>query len=310
MAVTAYETVTLSSVHGFLKRKETAVKSCPKVVSYTHDTGRGPVLMLVHGYPQSSFQWRHLPGYGISSPPVEEPIQCATMGEPLIHACMELFPGRDMIFGGHDRGARVCHRITLENAHWPDAPKVKLLGCVLLDIVPNLEQWKVFANPKAAVAYFHWPMLASPLAVPLMEAFGGDKMTHAGLDRISGGNEEARARFQSDRSWDVYKSLYARRETIQGSAADYNAGAMIEPDLQVEDQKAGRRIEVPTLVAWSTRGLGSMHGDVGKIWEDWVKDGQPLMKVPCGDDVGHYLPEEASDLIARKIVEFLDSIGV
>ncbi|KAF2148251.1 alpha/beta-hydrolase [Myriangium duriaei CBS 260.36] len=322
MSSPAYETITLSTVHPFLKCNETAVESCSKVVSYSHDTGKGPVLLLIHGYPQSAFIWRHvalllkdrislfipeIPGYGISSRPKED-ISFATMGEPIVHAFMKLFPGRDIIFGGHDRGARICHRLAVENAHWPDAPKIKLIGCVLLDIVPTLLQWKVFANSKAAVGYFHWPFLATPLAVPMIEAFGGGRLCHFGLDRIGGSNPEARAKFQSNSAWNVYESLFDTHEAIEGSAADYNAGAMIEPDLQVEDQKAGRRIEVPTLVAWSRKGLGSMHGDVGEMWKDWVKPGVGLMAISCGDDVGHYLPEEASELISSKIVEFLDMI--
>ena len=230
------------------------------------------------------------------------------MGEPIVLACMKLFPGREVIFGGHDRGARICHRIAVENAHWPPAPKVKLLGCVLLDIVPTLTQWKIFANPKASVAYFHWPLLASPMAVQIMSGLGGDKMTHAGLDRIAGENQEARAKFQSDDAWKVYTSLFERRETIEGSCADYKAGALVEPDLQIEDQKAGRKIEVPTLVGWSELRLGAMHGDVGEIWKDWVKPGVQLTPFLCGDKVGHYLPEEASELVTRKIIEFLNSI--
>ncbi|KAF4551322.1 Hypothetical protein D9617_14g077800 [Elsinoe fawcettii] len=322
MASAAHETITLSTVHPWLKRNETSVDSCPKVVSYTHDTGSGPVLFLVHGYPQSAFIWRHvaallkdrislfipeIPGYGISSPPTS-PIQFATMGEPLLHTVKTLFPSRPIILGGHDRGARICHRLAVENAHWPDAPKLDLLGCVLLDIVPTLIGWKVFANPKAAVSYFHWPLLASPLAVPMIEAFGGGNFTRTGLDRIGGVNVQGREKFTSDGAWDVYQSLFSTKEAIEGSCADYHAGAFIEPGLQEKDQEAGRKIEVPTLVSWSARGLGTMHGDVGEIWKPWIKPGVKLTAAPCGDDVGHYLPEEASEKVAEEIRKFLDEI--
>lgn len=236
------------------------------------------------------------------------PIEFSTMGESIVSACKELFPDRPIIFGGHDRGARICHRAAVENAHWPEAPKVKLLGCIFLDIVPTLDQWKVFSDPKASVGYFHWPLLASPMAVMIMESLGGDKMTRAGLERLGGGNESARAKLKSDNAWDVYTSLYARRETIEGSCADYKAAAVVEPGLQTDDQKSERFIEVPTLVGWSASGLGSMHGDIAAIWRPWVKPGVNLRGFPCQDGVGHYLPEEASEVVAKEIISFLDEI--
>ncbi|TKX22074.1 alpha/beta hydrolase fold-containing protein 22 [Elsinoe australis] len=323
MTSATYQTTTLSSVHPWLKRNETSLDSCPKVVSYTHDSGSGPVLFLIHGYPQSAFIWRHvapllkdkislfipeIPGYGISSAPKEK-IQFSTVGKPLVEVCGKLFPGRDVIFGGHDRGARICHRLAVDNAHAPEPPKAKLLGCIMLDIVPTQHAWKGFANPRAAVSYWHWPFLASPLAVPMMQAFGGGKLTRTGLDRLAGSNTASREKFQADGAWQVYTSLFDTDEAIEGSCADYNAGAFVEPDLQEEDQKAGRHIEVPTLVSWSARNLGAMHsGKVEEIWKPWVKPGVKLTAVPCGDDVGHYLPEEASEKIAGEITKFLDEI--
>lgn len=44
-----------------LKRNETPTASGSKVVSYTSDNGKdAPIVMLIHGYPQSSFEWRYV----------------------------------------------------------------------------------------------------------------------------------------------------------------------------------------------------------------------------------------------------------
>lgn len=53
------DTVNLSTLSStaFLKRHETQTSSGSKVVSYSHDLGQGPVLWLVHGYPQSSYMY-------------------------------------------------------------------------------------------------------------------------------------------------------------------------------------------------------------------------------------------------------------
>ena len=58
---------------------------------------------------------------------------------------------------------------------------------------------------------------------------------------------------------------------------------------------------------WSLARLGKMHGDLGSIWKNWVKDGVELKCQGVGDDVGHYLPEEAADVIGKAVMTFVDS---
>ena len=142
----------------------------------------------------------------------------------------------------------------------------------------------------------------------MIEAYGGDKWVHGALDRISGENASAKEAFKSDRAWEVYESLFTKRETIEGSCADYAGGADPEPQLQEEDQAEGRKIEVPVLVMWSLTRLGKMHNDVPGIWKSWVKEGVKLETVGCGDGVGHYLPEEASAFLSEHITKFINEV--
>jgi len=250
-----------------------------------------------------------LPGYGLST--LKTKATTRAKGGSLLEACQEAFPGRDIILGGHDRGARLCHRVSVDHAHPPSstAPSYKLLGTVLIDIVPTLIQWQAFANPKAGVAYYHWPFLASPTAAEMIHAYGGDRWVHNGLSRIQGDSAEGQAKFQSDNAWEVYESQFTKRETIEGSCADYAAGADPEPQAQAEDQKAGRKMQGPVLVMWSLARLGSMHGDVGSIWKDWVENEAQLKAIGCGDGVGHYLPEESHNLIGNSILDFVKKVS-
>lgn len=57
MASVFGDTVDISSIHPYLKRQETPTSSGSTVVSYNHDLGSGPVLWLVHGYPQSAYMY-------------------------------------------------------------------------------------------------------------------------------------------------------------------------------------------------------------------------------------------------------------
>ncbi|GAB7354147.1 hypothetical protein MBLNU459_g4706t1 [Dothideomycetes sp. NU459] len=325
MASSKGDTINLSTLHSFLSRNSTPTSQGGTVVSYSHDIGNGPVLWLVHGYPQSAYIFRHLaprfkdkvslfipelPGYGISSAP-HSPARSA-VGASVLEASHALFPNRPIILAGHDRGARLCHRLAVAHAHPPSDARplhqYRLLGTVLLDIVPTLVQWRAFADPAASAAYFHWPFLASAVAPDMIEAYGGARWCREALDRIGGGSDAARAAFTSDDAWAVYESLNARRDYIEGSCADYRAAVHPEPAEQDAEQKAGRKLDVPVLVMWSLGRLGKMHGDVGAIWKDWVKEGTDLTTVGCGDDVGHYLPEEANEVVGKAMDEFLDKV--
>ncbi|KAI4816114.1 alpha/beta hydrolase [Aureobasidium sp. EXF-8845] len=252
-----------------------------------------------------------LPGYGLST--LKGKAGVSAVGAALLEASHKLFPDRPIILAGHDRGARICHRLSVSNAHPPkdDTARLhsyKLLGTVLLDIVPTLVQWQSFARPVASVTYFHWPFLASPIAPDMIEAFGAAKWTHGGLDRICGDNAEGRKAMQSDDAWEVYKTLLSKREAIEGSCADYASGCFIEPPLQEADQSEGRKIQSPALVMWSLGKLGKMHGDVESIWKEWVQDASLLTAQGVGDDVGHYLPEEASIVIGSALQDFVAKV--
>lgn len=44
-----------------LRRNETSTASGSKVVSYTYELSKdAPIVMLIHGYPQSAFEWRYV----------------------------------------------------------------------------------------------------------------------------------------------------------------------------------------------------------------------------------------------------------
>lgn len=44
-----------------LTRTETPTASGSSIVSYTHELSKdAPIVMLIHGYPQSAFEWRYV----------------------------------------------------------------------------------------------------------------------------------------------------------------------------------------------------------------------------------------------------------
>ena len=181
-----------------------------------------------------------------------------------------------------------------------------------MDILPLTVQWTVMGtDPSAAAAYFHWSFLARPdVAIPMIKAYGGDVFCREMLGKGVGTNEEGRARFIAGDAVEVYARNFATDGAIRGACEDYADGATTEVQLEKEDQVAERKINVPTLVLWSEAGIGR-RSDVGKIWkEDWVEEGVRVEPMAIGDGIGHWLAEEAPEVVSRGILDFLGSLGV
>ncbi|WPG98884.1 Hypothetical protein R9X50_00168400 [Acrodontium crateriforme] len=301
----------LKTLHPFLNEVDTKVSSGGTIRSYSHDTRSGPVLLLLHGYPQSSYMWRHivpwlkdyslfipeLPGYGISSLPPKPDKR--TVGNLILEAFRSVFPSRDVIWVGHDRGARVGHRLLVDN----DASH-RIITAILIDIVPTTQQWRAFANPLASIAYYHWPFLALPTAPQLIEAMGGYEYCKNSLDRARGANEVGAAKFKENDAVDHYSHLFSLPETIAGSCADYASAAGDEVKEQESDQKEGKKIQTSTLVLYSASNLGRMH-DVDAVWKEWVQDGTELRTVGI-KEFGHYLPEETPEQVAEFVLDWVE----
>ncbi|KAK0849858.1 hypothetical protein LTS02_013419 [Friedmanniomyces endolithicus] len=301
----------LITLDSSLKQHDTKVSSGGTVRAYSHDTGSGPVLCLVHGYPQSAYMWRHvipllkdkhtlyvpeLPGYGLSSIPAKADKR--TVGNLIVEGLQSVFgKERKVVWIGHDRGGRVGHRMLVDNK-----PEHNIISAMLLDIVPTTEQWRSFANPAASVAYFHWPFLASSAAPQIIEQIGGYNWTKGNLERIKGSNATGSARFQENDAIEHYSTLFAKPETIKGSCADYAAGAFEDVQEQEKDQREGRKVGLPTMVVYSASNLGRMH-DVDAVWPKWVSGEAELKCVGIQDGSGHYLPEECPERVAKLIEE-------
>ncbi|KAJ4518812.1 hypothetical protein HRR75_002485 [Exophiala dermatitidis] len=276
-----------------------------------------------------------LPGYGISTP-IEDRSRNdkRSVGTALLEALSKVFnttatsssSPRRIILGGHDRGARIAHRLAVDFSHPPSDSSSSLfqtlnltvIGTVLMDIIPTLSQWQAFSDPKTVTGYFHWPLLANAdLATAMITAYWGGHWCREALKRIAGSNPQSWDRIASNNALDIYGVLFAKRDTIYYSSLDYEAGATTDVTQQEEDQRAGRKIEVPLLVLYSKAKLGATV-DVEAVWRDWIQpppegsgseSNHFYEAYGVGDGYGHYLPEEAYDIVGQKIAEFLKKVA-
>ena len=260
--------------------------------------GTGPVVVLLHGFPQTHYMWRDvarelvarhtvivpdLRGYGESTKPVEaEPETYAkrTMAADIVSMARALGYER---FGlvGHDRGALVGVRAALDHA---DA--VQYLG--ILDVLPTLDTWDVLKGVNAKVAW-HLYLMAQPVGLP-------EKMIKAVAPEFFGSFLDA---------WDPDGSTFTpevRQHYVDSSVnavdsivADYRATASIDLDMDQEDRAAGRQLAMPVGVL--SQDWGSRLGfDAAALWGAWAPD---LTYEPI--QAGHFMAEEKPAEVARFI---------
>jgi len=98
-----------------------------------------------------------------------------------------------------------------------------------------------------------------------------------------------------------YIRCFRDPRTIAGSCADYRAAA--STDLAHDDQSfaAGQKIDCPVLTLWGTQGFVGRGYEPLRVWQQYATDarGQEL-------PTGHFLPEEAPDLVSAALRDFLD----
>jgi pimeloyl-ACP methyl ester carboxylesterase len=132
--------------------------------------GKGPAILMVHGFPRTSLMWRFLApkladnhtvvcvdlrAYGRSGIPASTndhfPYSKRAMAKELVDVMDELgFATFALI--GHDRGGRVSYRLAL------DHPK-KVERLAVFDVIPILEGWNR-ADARFARTYWPWILLA------------------------------------------------------------------------------------------------------------------------------------------------------
>ena len=273
--------------------------------------GRGPPLLLLHGYPQSHLMWhaaapllaeRHtvvaadLAGYGASLRPAPAPDHAPhskrAMALDQVQAMGALGFDRFAV-AGHDRGGRVGYRMALDH---PD--RVERLA--VLDIVPTGEVWRR-ADRAFARGYWHWAFLSLPAPLP-ERLIGGDPQAFFDLHVREGmglGGEPGR---YPPEVLDAYRRALDDPGAVEAMCEDYRAGATIDAEHDDADRDADRRIACPVLVLWAGRGgLPGFYGDPLEVWRPWALDvrGEAL-------DARHFLVEDRPQETAAHLLTFLE----
>jgi len=268
--------------------------------------GDGPPVLLLHGFPQSHVMWHRiapalaerftvvcadLRGYGDSAKPPGDPAHETYAKRAMAQDQVDLMAALGFdAFGlvGHDRGARVAHRLALDH---PD--RVERLA--LLDIVPTLTLFET-VNRQVATLYYHWFFLIQPDGLP-EHLIGLDPEGYL-LHKLGAWSRNPDA--FTDEALALYLRTFRDPAAIHAMCEDYRAAASIDLEHDRADRTA--RIACPLLVLWGRHGAMERCYDVLATWREKADDvrGHAL-------DCGHFLPEEAPDETLAALLPFLEA---
>ncbi len=256
--------------------------------------GSGEPLLLLHGYPQTHVMWHKiaprladsftvvladLRGYGDSSKPKEEPDHATYSKRALAQDMVEVMSQlgyQSFHVVGHDRGARVTHRMLLDHGQ-------RIKRAAVLDIVPTYEMYQT-TDKEFATAYYHWFFLIQPAELPerLITAqadyFLRSTLKSVSAD-ISAFTPEAVAQ---------YVRCLSDPATVHGMCEDYRASASI--DLQHDEADLQQKVRCPLLILWGANGFIGRKYDILAIWRERAE-----MVRGYAIPAGHFLAEEAPE---------------
>jgi haloacetate dehalogenase len=272
---------------------------------YVRRYGKGPAILMVHGFPRTSLMWRHLApqladnhtvicadlrAYGRSGTPASTddhiPYSKRAMAKELVDVMTKLgFSTFTLI--GHDRGGRVSYRMAL------DHPK-NVERVAVFDVIPIYEAWR---RTDARFAQTYWPWILLSQKQPLPESYllgAPDAVYH---------NPFGQGSFEAE-ILEEYVSNYRDPARVHGICEEYRAAATIDVEHDRADKDAARKIECPMLHLWAEGGpLDTFYAKDGGplgIWRQWAPSahGQAMKG-------GHFFPEENPNDTAALIKQFL-----
>ena len=269
--------------------------------------GKGPAILLVHGFPRTSLMWRFLApklaedhtvvcvdlrAYGRSGIPASGddhfPYSKRAIANELVEVMAKLgFQTFTLI--GHDRGGRVSYRLALDHPN-----VVKRLA--VFDVIPIFEAW---SRTDARFARTYWPWILLSQKAPLPESY------LLGAPKAVFDNPFGHGSFGAE-ILEEYVSTYRDPDRVHGICEEYRAAATVDVEHDRADKEASRRIECSMLHLWAEGGpLDSFYtkdgGPLG-IWRQWAPQarGQAMKG-------GHFFPEENPNETAVLVTKFLSA---
>ncbi|MFJ5299796.1 alpha/beta hydrolase [Pseudomonas sp. RC10] len=259
--------------------------------------GEGPPLLLMHGNPFNHLSWHKiaprlakdftvvctdLRGYGDSSKPEgggdHSAYSFRSMAQDQVEV-MQSLGFEQFNAAGHDRGARVLHRMCLDHPE-------KVLKAGFVDMLPQhhllnnvTRQWGKFS--------WHWFFMAQDYPTP--ETMMNADPEFFILRKLSK-TAQGTAFFGPEALADYIRCI-KNPATTHAMCEDYRATFGIDLDMDTADFDAGRKVQTPSLIVWGEKGGVGRNHNAAEVWGRYATNIVQTATVPSG----HYLQEECPD---------------
>ena len=260
------------------------------------EAGAGPPLILLHGWPQHWWCWRHLiprlaEGYRVLAPDLrgwgwsaapEDDYAKSTFAADIV-ALMDVEGLDSARILGHDWGGYTAFLIALDHPE-----RVERL--VALDIAPP---WMGRPRPRhLAVPLFasYQVLLATPVVGPRAMT-SGRRFVRQIIRRGSGPQAEWR-----DDDLDVYADVLREPARARASSACYRTFLTREVPAAMRDGRRPGELEVPSLL---------VMGEASPLRRSIDPQPSRNLSVQSIPGAGHFLPEEAPEQVLNLATPFL-----
>lgn len=275
-------------------------------INFRHNDNYGKKpLLLIHGYPQTHVMWHHianelnhnyhiicpdLRGYGDSSKPsgdeTHELYSKKNMAKDMIELMKSL--GYDKFYAaGHDRGARVLHRMCKDYSNMIEK------ACVM-DIAPTYHMFKN-TDQDFASGYYHWFFLTQANNLP--ETLIGSNPKYYLMEKLFRWSADTSV-FEKE-AVDEYIRCFSKPEAIHSSCEDYRAAATI--DMKDDEFDLEQKINMPLMILWGEKGFINKTYNLLDVWDSYATNVQGKTL-----DCGHFLAEESPSEVVNEFNKFFN----
>ena len=254
--------------------------------------GEGPLLVLLHGWPQTWYEWADvmpslaehftvvapdLRGVG-KTERTEKGYDKQTLSQDVAALIEHLNGDEPAVVVGHDMGGKAAFVLGLTQPE-----RVKKL--VLIDCMPpGTENMDV-----ARGGLWHYGFHIAP-DFPEMLTKGREREYLTAMMKLLSGGKEV----MTDEAIDEYVEAYA---SPGGMTAGFNYYRALLEDADFVASLSGKRLTMPVLT------IGGEHAVAGHLYKALEGRSDDITN-KIAEGSGHYVPEEMPEFIVEQIVDF------
>ncbi len=263
--------------------------------------GEGPLALLVHGYGQTWYEWRHLmpelakthtvvavdlPSLGLSSSP--ESYAGQDVAQTLLAFAKIFSPEEPIDVVAHDIGIWNTYPFVVENPS--NIRRAVFMEAPIPD--EGLYEWPAFTAQGASLAW-HFSFFTLDKPIPETMLSGNERLFLEDFILDRAGNKEA---FPAE-ILDLYAKSWAKPLSLEGSLGYYRA---LNETAQRNKPLSVAKIAIPVLAIGGGNSMGSYQGDQLNAYADNVR---AAVLPGCG----HWLPEECPTELNALVLDFLNA---